>query len=137
MTTKILRHPDGGTVEEGEGCIIYTGNAVNLVAMRTLASALRAYGKYKLRMSRHLTPTTMLKRATEVTGKKYKRGEYLRAAADVDVACDDYVGQLKDEEVEERCAVCDDDDSVSQDRFGNWRCHYCKLQDHIIRGEDR
>ena len=49
----------------------------------TIASALRLYAKTGMKANRAYTPTNMLNAATGITGKKYKRGEYVRAADDL------------------------------------------------------
>lgn len=46
-----------------------------------IASALEVYAKHKMRVNRAYTPTNMLKTASRLTGKTFKRGEYLKAAA--------------------------------------------------------
>ena len=68
------------------GSVCYSGpDAVNLVRAITLKTSLDFYGRSKLKMTRHLTPTLMLKLAGEYTGKMYKRGQYQQAAADLGV----------------------------------------------------
>lgn len=42
--------------------------------------ALRAYAKHKMQVNRAYTPKNMLAMAEKLTGKKFKRGEYLKAA---------------------------------------------------------
>lgn len=66
------------------GSVGYSGpDAVNLFRAITLRVSLDAYGKHKIRMTRHLTPSAMLKMATEYTHKTYKRGQYFQAAEDL------------------------------------------------------
>lgn len=45
-----------------------------------IANALRFYARTGMRVNRAYTPTAMLRAATELTGKKFKRGQYLAAA---------------------------------------------------------
>jgi len=50
-----------------------------------IASALRIYEKTGRKVNTAYTPTAMLRTATSITGNKYKRGEYLRAASDLEL----------------------------------------------------
>lgn len=59
-------------------------DATSLYAAMTLASGLRLYAKSGIKLSRMHTPGNMLAAATRVTGKQYKRSQYLSAAADLD-----------------------------------------------------
>lgn len=59
-------------------------DATHLFQARCLVMSLRAI-KSGFRLTRGATPTAMLKLATKFTGQKYKRGEYDRAMADVQV----------------------------------------------------
>lgn len=58
-------------------------DAVAFFRATVLASGLELYTKHGIRPSRMWTPTTMLKAASEITGKRYRRGEYQKAADDV------------------------------------------------------
>ena len=68
-------HP-GGTTYSGP-------DAVALYRARVLASSLRLYASTGIRPTRAVGPARMLQLASDITHKKYKRGEYLRAADDV------------------------------------------------------
>ena len=57
--------------------------AVSVYAMRVLASGLKMYAKTGFTPNRAYTPTKMLRRASEYTGVRYKRGQYLQAADDL------------------------------------------------------
>jgi len=46
--------------------------------------ALILYAKAGIKANRAYTPTAMLKAAEDITGIKYKRGQYALAAADID-----------------------------------------------------
>lgn len=46
-----------------------------------LRSALMLYRKTKIRLNRTATPTAMLRTATQITGKSFKRGQYDEAIA--------------------------------------------------------
>lgn len=72
-----------GVNKAGE-CTTFVGpDSVNYVRATMLASALKLYAKAKIIPTRGVTPTKMLVMATGYTGKKYKRGEYLKASEDV------------------------------------------------------
>lgn len=58
-------------------------DAVSVFRALSIASGLRFYAKTGMKINRAYTPSNMLRAATEITGKKYKRGEYERAAADL------------------------------------------------------
>lgn len=65
-------------------CTTFVGpDAVNYVRAEFLASSLKLYAKAKITPTRGVTATRMLAMATGYTGKKYKRGQYETAAADV------------------------------------------------------
>lgn len=57
--------------------------AVNVFAMKVLASGLRLYAKTGMKPNRMYTPKAMLETATKYTGKAYKRGQYEQAAQDL------------------------------------------------------
>ena len=61
--------------------ITFNGHdAVSVYAIRVLASGLALYAKTGMVPNRAYTPTKMLRRASEYTGVRYKRGQYLEAA---------------------------------------------------------
>ncbi len=74
----IASHPGGGMSFVGP-------DAVALYRATVIASALRFYDRTGMKVNRAYTPSAMLRVATEITGKSYKRGQYLLAAADLDV----------------------------------------------------
>lgn len=49
-----------------------------------IAKALRLYHQHKIKVNRAYTPGAMLNAASGITGKTYKRGAYLAAAADLE-----------------------------------------------------
>jgi hypothetical protein len=62
----------------------YVGpDAVQAFRALTIASGLRLYAKTGMKPNRAYTPTAMLKAATGITGKTYKRGAYVEAADDL------------------------------------------------------
>ncbi len=76
--------PDQSEIVRTDGGTSYVGkDAVSMFRTRMLVSALRMYSKSGMIATRGLTPTKMLKLATEITRKPYKRGEYLVAADDL------------------------------------------------------
>lgn len=75
MASDYLQRTKTGTV--------FVGSDVDIFAACTLASGLRLYAKTKMQPNRNWTPTKMLKNATKYTGNKYKRGEYEKAADEV------------------------------------------------------
>lgn len=72
----VVVHASGGTSFVGK-------DAVSLYRAISLRQALLMYAKSGMRMTRNLTPSTMLTIASEYTGKVHKRGAYLEAAEGV------------------------------------------------------
>jgi hypothetical protein len=58
-------------------------DGVSVFRALVLASGLRLYAQTKILPNKSYTPTNMLRAATGMTGTKYKRGEYIRAADDL------------------------------------------------------
>jgi len=66
------------------GSVMYHGpDAVACFRASVISSALRLYAKTGIKANRAYTPTNMLRAATEITGKPYKRGQYELAASDL------------------------------------------------------
>lgn len=63
--------------------------AVDVYAMRVLAMGLRGYALHGIMPNRAYTPTAMLRAAERWTGQKFKRGQYMEAAAAVALKADD------------------------------------------------
>ena len=57
-----------------------TGNGVNVYVLTALASGLKLYAKTGMKPNIAWTPTAMLAKASELTGQKFKRGQYMEAA---------------------------------------------------------
>jgi hypothetical protein len=76
MTSKITTHADGGVTFEGI-------DATRLYQAITLAAALKLYDRCGMIPTRGMTITKMLALASTFSGKAYKRGAALQAAADV------------------------------------------------------
>ena len=77
MESEIIRS-EGGTAFVGP-------DAIALYRATAIRSGLKMYAKCGMRPNRAWTPTAMLKAAGEITGKTYKRGQYLSAAADLEI----------------------------------------------------
>jgi hypothetical protein len=75
------------TVSEDGGMNFVGIDAVKLYQAAAVRIALGAYAKTGMQMNRGFTPTKMLATATSFTGKKYRRGEYLKAAEDLRQWC--------------------------------------------------
>lgn len=74
-------NPDGGDyLERTNGGTSFVGSDVNIFRCAVLVSSLRFYAKTGMRTTRIATPSRMLALAHEITGRKFKRGQYLEAA---------------------------------------------------------
>jgi len=70
-------------VTKGDGYTSYVGaDATRLLHAKTVFHALRAC-KAGMRLTRNATPTACFASASRITGKRYKRGQYDVAMADV------------------------------------------------------
>jgi hypothetical protein len=76
------------TVHENGGISVTGRESMALYRLIVLKHALALYAKTGMRPSRHITPTAMLEMASEVTGKKYKRGQHAQAADDLAAVID-------------------------------------------------
>jgi hypothetical protein len=66
------------------GGITFAGpDAVALYRATAIEHGLRLYAKTGMKPNRAWTPSAMLQAATGITGKPYKRGQYVKAADDV------------------------------------------------------
>jgi hypothetical protein len=88
--SKIISSPGGTTFAGPDGVALYRATA--------LASGLRLYAKTKMKPNRAWSPSAMLAAATGITGKKYKRGEYAKAADDLKIWADTMAAALPIEE---------------------------------------
>ena len=62
------------------GAVVFSGrDAVEVFRAKTLASALRLYAKTGMKPNRMYTPTNMLAAASQITGTKFKRGQFEEA----------------------------------------------------------
>jgi hypothetical protein len=62
---------------------VFDKSDVDIFRLLAIASGLRLYAKTGMKPNRAYTPTAMLNAATQLTKKKYKRGEYVKAADDL------------------------------------------------------
>lgn len=76
MQAQIVHH-NGGTTFAGRA-------AVSVYQCKVIARALRFYNDTGMKVNRAYTPTNMLRTASALTGKSFKRGEYVKAAEALD-----------------------------------------------------
>lgn len=75
----------------------FTGeHGVGAFVATALASGLRLYAKTGMRPNRAWTPTAMLRKAESLTGQKFKRGEYIKAADALKVWADAEAAKARD-----------------------------------------
>lgn len=67
-------------IERTNGGQSFVGSDVNIFRALTIASALEFYAKTGMKVNRAYTPTAMIKAANEMTGHRYRRGQYTAAA---------------------------------------------------------
>lgn len=73
------------TYNQDGHAVSFTGESVDVFRMAALVSSLELYATCGLIPTRGVTITKMLQMASEYTGKKYKRGDALKAAAELQV----------------------------------------------------
>ena len=66
-----------------------------------IRQGLAFYAKTKMKPNRAWTPSTMLRAAERITGQRYKRGEYLKAAEDLRIFAENRHARLLDAGYEE------------------------------------
>lgn len=71
--------------KDGSASSFVGPDAVEMFRAFAIAQALRLYAKTGMQANRAYTPTAMLKAASSITGKKYKRGQYVQAADDLTI----------------------------------------------------
>ncbi len=78
-----ITHHDGGTMMVGP-------KAVNVFRLITIQAGLKMLHRTNGRMliTRTATPTALFRLASEVTGAKYKRGQYEKAIAELQITID-------------------------------------------------
>ena len=78
-----MQDSDSYIVKHGDGVTAFVGlDSTRLLHARTVYHALRAC-KIGMRLTRTATPTRCFDMAGKITGKRYKRGQYDLAMADV------------------------------------------------------
>ncbi len=73
------------TITISNSSTTFTGDGIALYQAMTLKSALSLYAKCGMIPTRGYTITKMLAAASQITGKKYKRGEATKAADDMQI----------------------------------------------------
>ena len=93
---------EGSYLEVRDGKITtYVGeDATRAFQAIAIAHALKFYAKTGMKVNRMYTPTAMLKVATSITGKSYKRGAYAEAGDDLQKWADEMKAALPIVEVE-------------------------------------
>ena len=66
----------------------FTGDGVDLFRAATIKSGLGLYRKTGMKPNRAWTPTAMLAAAGQITGKRYKRGQFQQAEDDLQIWID-------------------------------------------------
>lgn len=74
---------DNSAITLSNGATTYTGDAIPLFQAVTLKGALKLYAKCGMIPTRGMTITKMLKLASSITGKPYKRGDAMKAHDDM------------------------------------------------------
>jgi hypothetical protein len=77
MQSQIVHHQHGGQSFVGR-------EAVSVFQCKVIARALRFYHDTGMKVNRAYTPSNMLATASHLTGQKFKRGEYIKAAEALD-----------------------------------------------------
>lgn len=72
-------------VSDGKATSFVGPDAVRFFQATSLMVALKMYAKIKMIPNRAYTPTNMLRAASTITGKQYKRGDYIKAADDIKI----------------------------------------------------
>ena len=68
-----------------EGTTIYTGAHVTMFQAMVLRTGLKMYARTKVQPNALFTPANMLDAASRITGRRYRRGQYMEAANDLSV----------------------------------------------------
>lgn len=64
--------------------MIVTGTGIRVYQAAAIKSGLKLYANTGMKPNRAWTPSAMLKTASAITGKPYKRGQYAVAIADLE-----------------------------------------------------
>jgi hypothetical protein len=87
MTDRITTNASGST--------IFVGTGIEAFRLLVIAQGLELYAKTRMLPNRAYTPTAMLRNATAATGKRYKRGQYVEAAADLRKVVEDLRSKIE------------------------------------------
>ena len=72
-------------ITQNEGTTVYTGAHVTMFQAMVLRTGLKMYARTKVPPNAVFTPANMLDAAGRITGRKYRRGQYMEAANDLSV----------------------------------------------------
>ena len=72
-------------ITQNEGTTIYTGAHITMFQAMVLRTGLKMYARTKTQPNALFTPANMLDAASRITGRKYRRGQYMEAANDLSV----------------------------------------------------
>ena len=88
--------------------ITFTGREeVNTFVMITLKHGLILYARTGMRPNRAWTITNMLRKASSITGKPYKRGDAMRAAGDLEAMLEAIKANMRATESEIAATLAD------------------------------
>lgn len=77
-------------IEVQDGITSFVGpNAVAIYRATAIKCALSLYHRTGLQANRAYTPSAMLRAATDITGKSFKRGQYIEAMQALDAWIDE------------------------------------------------
>jgi hypothetical protein len=72
-------------IRHTEGTTTYTGAHITMFQAMVLRTGLKMYARTKTQPNALFTPANMLDAASRITGRKYRRGQYMEAANDLSV----------------------------------------------------
>ena len=63
-----------------EQIVVLTGREIDWFRAKAIAIGLETWAKHKMKVNRAYTPKRMMEAAEKITGKRFKRGDYIVAA---------------------------------------------------------
>ena len=72
-------------ITQKEGTTVYTGAHITMFQAMVLRTGLQMYARTKIQPNALYTPANMLDAAGRITGRRYRRGQYMEAANDLSV----------------------------------------------------
>ena len=82
-------------IEHGKGGVMFVGPAAtSLVQAITLKHSIGFYAKTGMKVTRMASPKFMLELASQITGKKFKRGQYAQAVAALETWIEEQRAQI-------------------------------------------